>query len=81
QTIRDEAHRFALTYHRKLRSNHQSKAALDGIEGVGPKRKRQLIKHFGSLSAVYAATLDQLLAVPGLPETVAQRIFEQTARN
>lgn len=77
QRIRDEAHRFAITYHRQLRDRKTVASALDTIEGVGPKRKRALIKHFGSVRGVKQATLAQLQEVPGLPEEVAKRVFEQ----
>ena len=72
--LRDEAHRFAITYHRKVRGALTS--ALDAIEGVGPERRRALLRHFGSLTGVKAASLDELRAVPGLPERVAQRVYE-----
>src|SRR5690606_32188987 len=55
QQIRDEAHRFALTYHRSLRSKGQSRSALDAIEGVGPKRKKSLLKAFGSVRGIREA--------------------------
>ena len=71
--IRDEAHRFAITYHRKLRGKLTS--VLDEIEGVGPGRRRILLRYFGSLSAVKSATLAQLMAVPGVPGKVGQRIY------
>ena len=77
QHIRDEAHRFALNYHRKLRSKRQSRSVLDEIEGVGPKRKKELIKHFGSVRAVREASLEALKAVPGLPAAVAERIYHE----
>ena len=70
--IRDEAHRFAVTYHRKLRGKIGSE--LDSIAGIGPTRRRALLRHFGSLSGLKAATLDQLRSVPGLPAGVADRI-------
>jgi excinuclease ABC subunit C len=72
--MRDEAHRFAITYHRSVRGKLTS--ALDRIEGVGPGRRRKLLRAFGSLSAVKDASLEQLEAVPGLPKTVAKRVFE-----
>ncbi|HHW09470.1 MAG TPA: excinuclease ABC subunit UvrC [Firmicutes bacterium] len=75
--IRDEAHRFAVTYHRQLRAKKTAASVLDEIEGIGPKRKRLLLKHFGSLRAVRAATLEELKAVPGLPAEVAERIAKQ----
>jgi excinuclease ABC subunit C len=80
QRIRDEAHRFAITYHRQLRDKKTSVSALDKIEGVGPTRKRTLIKHFGSVRGVRAATLEELCAVPGLPSDVAKRIHEELGK-
>lgn len=76
QQIRDEAHRFALTYHRGLRSKEQSRSVLDAIEGVGPKRKKSLLKTFGSVKGVREASLEELKAVPGIPEDVAERIYQ-----
>ncbi len=75
QQIRDEAHRFALNYHRKLRTKRQSRSVLDEIEGVGPKRKKSLVKHLGSVSRVREASLEELKGVPGIPADVAERIF------
>ena len=72
--LRDEAHRFAITYHRKVRGRITS--ALDEIPGVGPTRRRMLLRHFGSLEAVKAADLETLRAVPGLPEMVAERVWD-----
>ena len=72
--MRDEAHRFAITYHRSVRGKLTS--ALDQIEGVGPGRRRVLLRTFGSLSAVKEASLEQLEAVPGLPKAVAKRVFQ-----
>lgn len=77
QQVRDEAHRFALTYHRKLRTKGQSRSILDQIEGVGPKRKKSLLRHFGSVKRVREATLEELAAVPGLPADVAERIYHE----
>src|SRR6202045_5181686 len=56
QRIRDEAHRFGITYHRKLRSDHTFKSVLDEIPGIGPKRKKALLTHFGSVKAIGAAS-------------------------
>ncbi|MGI6034225.1 MAG: excinuclease ABC subunit UvrC [Limnochordia bacterium] len=73
QHIRDEAHRFALNYHRHLRQKSGMASALDDIPGVGPKRKRALIKHFGSLANVRQASLEELQAV--LPAQVAKNVY------
>jgi excinuclease ABC subunit C len=71
--LRDEAHRFAITYHRKARGRIGSE--LDEVPGVGPTRRRALLRHFGSLSALRAASHEQLRAMPGLPATVADAVF------
>ncbi|MBK8977978.1 MAG: excinuclease ABC subunit UvrC [Planctomycetes bacterium] len=75
--LRDEAHRFAITYHRQLRGRVAS--VLDDIPGVGPSRRRLLLRRFGSLSGVRAASLDQLRAVDGLPAAVAERVHRALA--
>ncbi|MHC4079123.1 MAG: excinuclease ABC subunit UvrC [Planctomycetota bacterium] len=72
--IRDEAHRFAITYHRRTRGNLAGE--LDEIAGVGPARRRSILRHFGSLAGVRNATLEELCAVPGLPRPVAERVHE-----
>src|SRR5205807_8537436 len=64
QRIRDEAHRFGLTYHRSLRSKAATTSALDGISGIGRKRRELLLKHFGSVEAMKQASLDDLVEVP-----------------
>lgn len=71
--LRDEAHRFAITYHRSQRGKITS--ALDDIPGVGPTRRRAVLRHFGSLTALKAASREQLLAMPGLPKAVAEAIY------
>src|SRR5690606_2377531 len=63
QRIRDEAHRFAITYHRQLRGKSMTESAFDGIPGVGPARRKALLKHFGSLKRVRAATVEELAEV------------------
>jgi excinuclease ABC subunit C len=66
QRIRDEAHRFAITYHRNLRGRSGLRSALDDVEGIGPKRKRELLRRFGSVKGIRAAALEELAAVPGM---------------
>ena len=73
--IRDEAHRFAITYHRKQRSRITSE--LDDVPGIGPTRRKAMLRHFGSLSALKAASLDELRAMPGLPQKIADAVFER----
>ena len=72
--VRDEAHRFAITYHRKLRERIGSE--LDAVPGVGPARRRALLRHFGSLARLRLADLDALRAVPGLGARVAERVHD-----
>ena len=76
QRVRDEAHRFAVTYHKKLRSKQRLHSSLEDIAGVGEKRKVQLLRHFGSLKQVREASLDDLQAVPGVPQRVAAAVYE-----
>jgi excinuclease ABC subunit C len=66
QRIRDEAHRFAITYHRNVRGRTGLRSALDEVQGIGPKRKRELLRRFGSVKGIRAATLEELAAVPGM---------------
>jgi excinuclease ABC subunit C len=66
QRIRDEAHRFAITYHRAIRGRSGLRSALDEVQGIGPKRKRELLRRFGSVRGIRGATLEELAAVPGM---------------
>ncbi len=75
QRVRDESHRFAIEFHRKLRSKDQRKSALDGIPGVGPSRKKELLKHFGSLKRVKNASLKEISALKGISDKVAKNIY------
>jgi len=76
QAVRDEAHRFAITHHRARRQRMGVASQLDSIPGVGPARRKALLKAFGSLNAIRAASVEQLAAVPGIPSTVAVAIKE-----
>jgi excinuclease ABC subunit C len=76
QRIRDEAHRFSITYHRKLRSDRTFKSVLDEIPGIGPKRKQALMKHFGSIRAISAASIDELAALDGMTRDAAEKVKE-----
>ena len=69
QRLRDEAHRFAITYHRRLRQKSLSASVLDEIPNLGPKRKQALLRHFGSIEAIREASLDGLLSVKGIPRS------------
>ena len=79
QRVRDEAHRFANTYHRALRKRARLTSMLDAVEGVGPGRRRALLRHFGSMRQVREASIDQLTQVPGISAALAGRIKEQLA--
>lgn len=74
--IRDEAHRFAIEYNRKVRSKRTIKSSLDKLEGVGPKRREILLRHFGSVKKIREATLEQLSAVDGIPKKLAEKIYQ-----
>ncbi|MBC8776503.1 excinuclease ABC subunit UvrC [Streptococcus sp. IMAU 99161] len=73
QRIQDEVHRFAITFHRQLRSKNSFSSQLDGIEGLGPKRKQLLMKHFKSLTKIKEATVDEIVEV-GIPRAVAEAV-------
>jgi len=73
QRIQDEVHRFAITFHRQLRSKNSFSSQLDGIEGLGPKRKQNLMKHFKSLTKIKEASVDEIVEV-GVPRTVAEAV-------
>ena len=75
QRVRDEAHRFAVSYHRKLRSRRITHSMLDDISGVGKKRRESLLKHFGSLDKIRSASIDELSEVHGISEKIATTIY------
>jgi excinuclease ABC subunit C len=77
QRIRDEAHRFAITYHRQLRGKRMTKSVLDDVPGLGPTRRKRLIKELGGVKAVKEASLEQLQALSWLPDTVAGAVYEK----
>ena len=74
QRIRDEAHRFAITYHRKLRRKRNLKSALDNVAGIGLKRRTELLKNFGTLSKIKSATVEELSAVPSMTRAAAESL-------
>ncbi len=80
QRIRDEAHRFAIAYHRQLRGKRMTRSALDDIAGLGPTRKKRLVKELGGVNAVKRAELETLVGLPWLPETVARAVFDKLHR-
>ncbi len=80
QRIRDEAHRFAITYHRQKRSRRLSTSVVEDIPGVGPNRRKALMRTFGSLSRLRRATIEELSAVPGISADLASAIHQHLAR-
>ena len=76
QRIRDEAHRFAITYHRKVRSKSGMESALDAVPGIGPKRKRALLRKFGSLKAIREATVEDIASTVGFTASLATKVKE-----
>ena len=81
QQIRDEAHRFAITYHRRLRGKRNLESVLDHVEGIGPKRRKALYKHFGNLDAMRVAELEELESVEGMNKKAALAVYEFFRRN
>jgi len=77
QRIRDEAHRFAVGFHRQRRDARARESIFDTLEGVGPARRRALLRHFGSAEQVLAATQEELEGVPGVPAKTARSIYAQ----
>jgi excinuclease ABC subunit C len=80
QRVRDEAHRFAITFHRSRRDKAMTASVLDGMRGVGPARKRALLRHFGSPDRLLTASREELEAVPGVPGKLAREIHRQLHR-
>src|SRR5919106_655322 len=80
QRVRDEAHRFANAYHRKLRGAEMTRSILDELPGVGPTRKKKILEHFGTPEAFLDASLEELETVPGLPERVARAVHARLHR-
>ncbi|HEY7021473.1 MAG TPA: excinuclease ABC subunit UvrC [Ktedonobacterales bacterium] len=76
QRVRDEAHRFAITYHRQVRETKTFRSVLDEIPGIGPKRKKTLLRHFGSARAIASASVEEIAAVEGMTRDVAERVKE-----
>ncbi len=74
--VRDEAHRFAIEYHRELRGKAMTASVLDEIPGIGPKRKKALLKHFGGIRKLREASAEEIAAVPGLTRDVAEGVAE-----
>jgi excinuclease ABC subunit C len=79
QRLRDEAHRFAVTFHRRQRKKRTLHSELSRVPGIGPARQRDLLRHFGSLKKVQQASLADLLAVPGLTRKAASAVYDYFA--
>ncbi|MFN7802160.1 MAG: helix-hairpin-helix domain-containing protein, partial [Actinomycetes bacterium] len=79
QKVRDEAHRFAINFHRSKRSKVMLESLLDEISGLGEIRRKSLLSHFGSVSALRASTQQEIANVPGIGEKMAKSIFDQLA--
>jgi excinuclease ABC subunit C len=77
QQVRDEAHRFAITYHRQLRGKKMTKSVLDDVPGLGPTRRARLLKEFGSVKKLRALTEPEILAIPWLPEAAGHALYAQ----
>jgi excinuclease ABC subunit C len=76
QRIRDEAHRFAIGFHRSTRGRAMTESVLEGVVGLGPERRARLLERFGTVQQLRGASLAELLAEPWLPERVAEAVFE-----
>ena len=75
QQLRDESHRFAITAHRNRRQKRRNVSVLEGIEGVGPKRRRALLRHFGGASRVSGAGIEEIKKVEGISSKLAENIY------
>jgi len=79
QRVRDEAHRFAITYHRQLRTKERLRSVLDSIPGIGSARRKRLLRHFGSVQRIRAASVEALTEVSGISAGLAQQIRNSLA--
>ena len=78
QRIRDEAHRFAISYHRRLRAKEGLSSPLENIPGIGKKRRLLLLKQFGSLENIRNASVEKLIALPGITRSLAEKLRTET---
>ena len=81
QHIRDEAHRFAITAHRQRRKNNRNRSKLEDIEGIGNKRRQNLIRHFGGIQGVAKAGIDDIAMVNGISRSLAEKIYDSFHSN
>jgi excinuclease ABC subunit C len=81
QQVRDEAHRFAITYHRKLREKKATKSVLDDVAGLGPTRRARLLRAVGSVKRLRALSEEELVAIAWLPEQVGRAVYERLSTN
>lgn len=81
QRVRNEAHRFAVTYHRRVRQKRTVRSSLDAVKGVGPKRKQALLRAFGSIESLRQASLEEIKQVSKLPSTVARKVYDFYNKN
>jgi excinuclease ABC subunit C len=75
--VRDESHRFAITFHRELHDKAMTVSVLDEIEGVGPKRKKAIMSHFGSMKRLRSASVDDIASVKGVSRSLAEDIYQE----
>ena len=81
QRVRDEAHRFAISYHRSKRSKRMTASALDSVRGLGETRRKALVTHFGSLARIRQASVEEITAVPGIGAATAAAVLEALGGN
>ena len=79
QYLRDESHRFAITYHRKKRGKAMTRSVMDKVDGLGPARQKALLKHFGSVAKIRQASAEELAKVSGIGPALASKIHEELA--
>jgi excinuclease ABC subunit C len=77
QQVRDEAHRFAITYHRKLRERRATRSVLDDVAGLGPTRRGRLLREYGSVKRLRELSESELVAIPWLPDAVGRALYER----
>ena len=76
QRLRDEAHRFAITFHRQLRSQKSLKSKIDDVPGIGPKKRKLLINHFGSMKNIQKSSIEEISSLPGINKSLAKTLLE-----